>query len=216
MALPQKFDDWKFTKRVIRITHNREVRKYFRDVPSDTARTNGRQAIKTALIIRDDDSAIEILNKQFFFRFGLAQSNITNQLAIPEEWIMKPGFSIPQLVGIYRPDNVKNVGNYTLTIPHYTGDRSPKLPRYTRGNTTVRWTLKDNSRVLVNVVSETEGRNLITQIKQYVNRKMWTDDIKVTERSKQVIRRKYSPIRADYFKNGRSDVTPTWRYYYSE
>ncbi len=214
MALPQKFDDWKFTKRVIRITHNREVRKYFKDVPSDTARTNGRQAIKTALIIRDDDSAIEILNKQFFFRFGLTQSNITSQLAVPEAWTLKPGFSIPQLVVIYRPDNVKRGGNYTLTIPHYTGDRSPNAPRYTRGNYRVVWVLKDNSSMIINAVSESEGRFVITQLKQYVNKRMWTDDIRVTERSQQVIRRKYSPIRADFFKNGRSDATPTWRYYY--
>ncbi|NQZ65442.1 hypothetical protein [Crocosphaera sp.] len=169
MALPQNFDDWQFTKKVIRIGHNRDVKKYFSDIKSDDSRANGRQALKTSLLIRPDDSGIEILNKQFYFRFGLSQANtnIDATPVVPEWWAERKGANRPQLSLIFK---IKSNGKqaktrYLLTIPHFryrSRISKPPITQYKKGSIRGALTLKDNSKVVVYASSEEEAKRVIT------------------------------------------------------
>jgi hypothetical protein len=76
-------NSWEFTQRMIRIGHNRRVKEYFKDTKSDTDTGSGRAAIKVALLIRDEDSAIESMNKMLYFS-GYLEKETT--LSFPEGW----------------------------------------------------------------------------------------------------------------------------------
>ena len=134
MPSKPKFDanSWEFTQRMIRLGHNRRVKQYFRDISSDTATNTGREAVKTSLLIRDDDSGIETMNKMLYFSNYLDRDLVLTQA---DGYQVKKGQDIPQLVVIYRDANSNSVsGNYPIHIPHYNGRRNPKLPTYNKGD----------------------------------------------------------------------------------
>ena len=152
-----KFDanSWEFTQRIIKIGHNRRVKQYFRDEKSDSRTNTGRAAIKTALLIRDNDSALEVVNKQLYF------SNYLNQellASYPDGWQIKKGQNIPQLAIIYRDtDKKSNSGNYTTYIPHFNETKNINIPSYNKGDYWARWILKDNSQIVINAKTENEA-----------------------------------------------------------
>jgi hypothetical protein len=208
-------NSWEFTQRMIRIGHNRRVKQYFKDTKSDTDTNTGRSAIKVALLIRDEDSAIECQVKMLYFSGYLERDNVNS---FPEGWEIKKGQNIPQLAIIFRDTNKNsNSGNYTLHIPHYNGDKTPKLPTYNKGDYWAKWILKDNSQLLVNGSTEAEAIRAISILEKQVETKFRTDKIpwlKVGHYTTDTIKRiKVAPIRADYYPNGKENSYPKWRYY---
>ena len=89
----KKFDasNWKFTQKVIRIGHNRVLKQHFRDVKGTDQTHTGRHYVRTALEIRDTDSAIETLNKMLYFNaYVRADNELGDAIAsIPESWNLK-------------------------------------------------------------------------------------------------------------------------------
>jgi hypothetical protein len=212
-----KFDanSWEFTQRIIRIGHNRRVKEYFRDIKSDTDTGTGRSTLKTALLIRDNDSAIESNNKMLYFSNYLEKDNINS---FPEGWETKKGQNIPQLAIVFRDlDKNSNSGNYTLHIPHYNGDKTPKLPTYNKGDYWARWILKDNSQIVVNSNTAAEALRVIEILEKQVDKKFRSDKVpwlKVGEYTKGTIKRiKVAPMRADYYPKGKENSYPLWRFY---
>ena len=212
-----KFDaqSWEFTQRIIRIGHNRRVKKYFRDIKSDTRAATGRQAIKVALLIRDDDSAIETMNKMLYFSNYLDRDLIATQ---SDGYQIKKGQDIPQLVIIFRDVDPKAIsGNYQLVIPHYDGDRTPRIPSYQKGNHWARWILKDNSQIIVNAKTEAEALKTIKKLEKLVDRKYRTDETPwlttglVSKKTYKEV--KVRPHRADYYPEGKASGYPKWRSY---
>jgi hypothetical protein len=213
-----KFDvnSWEFTQRMIRIGHNRRVKEYFRDIKSDTNTGTGREALKTAILIRDEDSAIESLNKMLYFSNYL---NIDNIASYPEGWLIKKGQNIPQLAVIYRDLNKHSLsGNYTTYIPHYEGNKSPKIPSYSKGDYWARWILKDNSQLLVNAKTEAEALRVINKLESYVDNKFRTKEttgLKLGKYSKNTVKQiQVVPHRADYYPEGKENAIPKWRHYF--
>lgn len=207
---------WEFTQKMIKVGHNRRVRNYFKDIQVDDAKTTGRIALKASLLIRDEDSAIETLNKMTYFANYLENDVIASY---PEGWLIKRGQDIPQLAIIFRDQDKKSIsGNYTLYIPHYNGDRTPKIGSYQKGNHWARWILKDNSQLLVNGNTQAEALRIIEKLEKLVSPKFKTDKIsglKIGEYSKGTIKNiKVAPIRADYYAQGKTNNFADWRYYF--
>lgn len=216
MPVP-KYDPfaWEFTQKIIRIGHNRRVKKYFRDVQQDTNRSTGRGVLKSALLIRDEDSGLETISKMLYFSNYLEQDSIASY---PMGWEVKRGQDIPQLAIIFRDTNPKSEsGDYTLHIPHYDGTRTPKIPSYKKGNHWARWILKDNSQLRVNASTKAEAIRVIRALEKYVEPKFATKETfglttgEVTGKGFKEIR--VAPIRADYYKKGKVNNVPDWKHY---
>lgn len=214
---PPKFvaSSWEFTQKMIRIGHNRRVKQYFKDVGSDTSTANGRAAIKTSLLIRDADSAIETLNKMVYFASYLDQDKYNSY---PDDWQIKKGQDIPQLAIIYRPADKKNEsGNYTIHLPHFNGNRNFKAPAYFKGNYRAKWVLKDNSHIIVNAKTSAEALRVIRQLEKYVDRKYQTKEtpwLTVAPMGNTTYKQiKVNPHRADYYPHGKEGNIAQWRIY---
>lgn len=212
-----KFDanSWEFTQKVVRIGHNRRIQQYFKDIKSDKDTNTGRAALKTALLIRDEDSALEVQVKMTYFTGYLNGDYV---ISYPEGWEMKKGTQIPQLAIIFRDTNKNSIsGNYTLHIPHYNGKKKPTLPIYEKGDHWARWILKDNSQILVNARTEAEVIRVIGILEKQVESKFRTEKIpwmKLGRYTRGTIKQiKVAPIRADYYPNGKENSFPKWRHY---
>jgi hypothetical protein len=214
------YKSWQFTLKVIRISHNREVKKYFKSLPSnpdsDTYRgaTNGREAIRDSLLIYPKDSALMVANKQLYF--SRLTSAATGSI-YPESWLTNSriGGDIPQLLIVYRVKGNNKSGNYSITLPHYEGSKSIKPPTYTKGNQPVTFNLKDRTKIIVNGSSEREAKRVITSLLQYCDSKFIIDrDNFVIGSPTRVKRQEMKPVRADFFKTGQKDIIPTWRIYF--
>ncbi|NER30812.1 MAG: hypothetical protein F6J89_25140 [Symploca sp. SIO1C4] len=210
-------EGWEFTQKVIKVGFNRDVRKYFRDIKSDSRRDNGRAVLRNSLLIKDNDSALQVLNKQIYFYLGL-KDNQQVVATVPEHWSRRIGSERPQLVIIYRPKfpTKGRTGNYPIHIPHYIGDRNPKLPEFKKGNWQGMLVLKDNSRLVVNGVSATETEKTINALKRYIKSEYLPGNFQI----KQIKNNRYRelevvPLRADYYSQGKTNTEPDWRCYCS-
>lgn len=216
MTAKFEVNSWEFTQRMIRIGHNRRVKEFFRDVKSDSDTVTGRGALKSALLIRDADSAIESMNKMLYFNSYLNSDNLASY---PEGWLIKKGQNIAQLAIIYRDlDKTSVSGNYTIHIPHYNGNKSPNIPNYVKGDYWARWILKDNSQILINGKTEAEAIRVISKLESYVDNKFRSKEIEglkigryTRNRIKQI---KVAPLRADYYPEGKENFMPKWRHYF--
>ena len=211
----QKFEanSWEFTQKMIRIGHNRRVKRHFKDVQSDTATNTGRAAIKTSLLIRDADSGIECLNKMIYFSNYLSDRSA---VSYADGWQVKKGQDISQLAIIYRATDKDNKsGNYTIHIPHYNGGRSFRPPSYTKGSIQARWILKDNSHIVVNAATEAEAKRVIRKLEKTVDKQFRTSEsqwLKIGTVGKGTYKKvKVAPIYADYYSKGKENNYADWR-----
>ncbi|NER26445.1 MAG: hypothetical protein F6J89_02160 [Symploca sp. SIO1C4] len=212
-----KLQGWKLTQRIIKSGFNRQVKQYFKDIKSDTRQDRGRAVLKNSLLIQDHDSALEVLNKQIHFYLGL-QDNRVPIATIPDYWVERVGADRPQLVVIYRPKfkQTRRTGNYELTIPHYLGDKHPKLPEYKKGNWRGSLILKDNSRLVVNGASITETERVIKALKRYIKPEYLPGTFKIGQvKNSPFLELEVRPLRADYYSKGQKQAEPDWRCYCS-
>ncbi|NEQ78514.1 MAG: hypothetical protein F6K23_39315 [Okeania sp. SIO2C9] len=210
-------EGWEFTQKIIKVGFNRDVRKYFRDIKSDSRRDNGRAVLKNSLLIKDNDSALQVLNKQMYFYLGL-KDNRQAIATIPEYWDVKVGAHRPQLAIIYRPtlNREEYTGNYPIYIPQYNGHKNPKLPIFKKGNWHGILYLKDNSRLVINGVSATEAERVIKILQRYIISDYLPGVLKITQLKNAPYHEfEVQPIRADYYSRGRKNAQPDWRCYYN-
>ncbi|KJH71228.1 hypothetical protein [Aliterella atlantica] len=214
---------WRRFREVLGRVHNVHVKRAIREANKgvDDARllvNNKRNLILENCLIDKDDTAQIILLKELLFWIDLGHLNKNNlgSVSLPESWTAKRTTNIPQLVISYRnPRSKRTDPNYQLTIPHYKGTRKPTAVPYTKGNTTGTLILKDNSKFVVNAVSETEVEKLVNHYKKYISTKFLTNDLRMTERKgKRIKVVKYTPIRADYYPKGQDVPYPEWRHRY--
>lgn len=210
---------FKQTQRIQRILHNRDVKKWFRDIISDTAYKTGREQLKTAYLINKDDSGIEVLNKILGYQLYVKKlEGISAVASVPEVWNYKPGIDRPQLAIIFRPKRkTDGQGYYPIYIPHYDGDKTPRIKAYTKGNYWAKAICKDNSQLIINGKTEAIALARLKDLIKLVAVKYRPD----TEQIKQG---KYSgkiykeidmiPYRADFYKKGKTQNYPDWQYYF--
>jgi hypothetical protein len=212
---------WKFTLKVLRIYHNRAVVKHFNKDTTDSKPTNGRQAIKSSLLIRRNDSALQCMNKQMLF-MRIQQDYIVSIpedyiVSIPESWIVKSiGSNIRQLKIIYRTVEKSGSGNYDLVVPHYNGSKSINPPRYIKGQQPVVYNLRDRTKIVVNAINEKEGRKLIEYLLRFVDNRYINDkkDNFVIPGITRIKKQLMKPIMADFYPEGQNNHIREWRIYF--
>jgi hypothetical protein len=214
-----KFDanSWEFTQKVIRINHNRDVKKWFKDISSDTNTVTGRQVLKTCFLIRDEDSAIEVMNKMLAYQAYIKKyGDLTAVASIPEDWQLKVEAQRPQLVVVFRPTSKKEKsGYYSFVIPHYNGDKTPSIKSFTKGNYWARIILKDNSKIVINANTENNAVEMAKSFLKYVEAKYKTNNIRTGEYLDNPFKvLSLKPWRADYYPNGKKNNYPKWQHYF--
>lgn len=215
---PKDFDQWQHTRDLIRKGHNRDLNRFLLDIQEEDKLNSKRAHIKKAMRIDNKDSALEVLNKQIYFRFslGAASEKLQAIASFPERWATKPLDNIPQLVIVFRKvDKKSRSGNYQLVIPHYKGPRNLKVSQHTKGNRVGTLTLKDNSSLVVNAISDREAERVINQLKPFIDKKYLTEEFKITERKgAKISQDRYRPVRADYYPKGQSSSLVEWQHYF--
>jgi hypothetical protein len=67
MALPTEFNPWEHLQNTLLQTYNKQVRDEFSDLTEEDDLTVSRSSLRVACRIRDDDSAIMVLNRMLLF-----------------------------------------------------------------------------------------------------------------------------------------------------
>jgi hypothetical protein len=205
---------WNFTQKVIRIGHNRAVNRAYRDTTGGTTGKNkGRAIVKKALLIDQKDSALEVLNKQIFFRWEI-QGQADNVATTPWAWKLKALPSTPQLCVIFRRADTNKSGNYPLYIPHFNGDKKFNPPSFKKGNHRAYVILADNSQIQVHGATENESEKLIRYFLRFVKPAYKSNDIQFTKVKARYTEATMTPIRADYYAKGSTNAEPNWRIYF--
>jgi hypothetical protein len=126
-------------QKYISITHNRVVKKHFRDLEKSNQANNNissaRANLRNELLIKPTDSAPIITLKLTYFREYISTLEVDAIATLPDRWSIKRPNLIPELVIIFRNTTQKSrSGNYSLHIPHYNGNRNPIIFSYEKGN----------------------------------------------------------------------------------
>ena len=206
------FENWRVTQRYIRIEHNKIIIKWFREAGSQA-----RQSLRNSLLIYKKDTANQILVKIQFFNQYISKNQ--EAVTLPLQYNTRVLPNISQLAIIFRPTSKKSKsGNYTLHIPHYSGNKSPNMSGHTKGNYWAKYTCKDGAGVLVYCNSKAEATKIAREMNRYVDSKYRSDSSNpatgyMAHEPNKIV--KVKPIRADYYKEGKKNqIVPDWRYYF--
>lgn len=136
--------------------------------------------------------------------------------AIPEWWPLRIGAERPQLVVFFaekRPNGKLGRTRWPITIPHYNSRNTrPNLPTYRKGQWQGMLTLKDNSKLIVNAISQQEAERVINAIKPLIAPNYLIGaELKVGIRKGKVLKNcVVKPTSARYFSSGQKNTVPDW------
>ncbi len=162
-----------------------------------------------------EDSVWEILIK--FCLFYLVDGRLWVQSTSPMWWAQKGESFKPQLAIQYRPIGSRKkfsygvyAGNPELHIPHYNGDSSPHLPSYTVGRYSAKYTLKDQTYLMINAATQEEAIAVISKMATYTKEDKRKDgsileNITTNTRPKKprMDGIKIEPFKAEYLEGGK-------------
>jgi hypothetical protein len=164
------------------------------------------------LRIYPEDSVWEILIK--FCLFYLVDGRLWVQSSTPMWWAQKGQSFKPQLAIQYPKFGYGSyAGNPELHIPHYNGDPSPHVPAYTIGKYSAKYTLIDQTYLMVNAETQDEAIAVITKMATYTKQdKRPHGDIaeNITTNTRRKAPRmngiKIEPFKGEYFEGGKHGV----------
>jgi hypothetical protein len=165
-----------------------------------------------------EDSVWEILIK--FCLFYLVDGRLWVQSSTPMWWAQKGASFKPQLTIQYRPVGKRPkfgygsyAGNPELHIPHYNGEASPYIPRYTIGKYSAKYTLLDQTYLMINAQTQEEAIKVLTKLASYTELdKRPAGDIAehITTNTRRKNPRmdgiKIEPFKAEYFVRGKHGI----------
>lgn len=137
----------------------------------------------------------------------------------PEKWKTEMADNRAQTIILYRVEGETVGARYQISIP-WTKAEKPNAPKYTKGNISVVYQLKDGSRLVINAENEQEGKRVLNSLKGYIKPSPATlandAQVQVFKRSGRPVKvQKMIPVRADYYANGsESSGVVTKRWYY--
>ena len=207
------FQNWKISQKYIRIGHNREVELWFREAGS-AARFNLRHSLK----IYPKDTAAQCQAKMTYFK-NYVDFVSREVLSLPLAMQTKTLTNRPQLAIVFRSTEPKSrSGNYTLHIPHYNGDRTPRITAHTKGNYWAIYRLKDGSPLKAYCSTATEAERTVREMIKLVNKRYLPDTKQIATGEiahKPFKKLRVRPVRADYYPEGHHQGSvPKWRYYF--
>jgi hypothetical protein len=167
----KKSSNYKVLIRVAMKLHNPQVVQAYQ-VNLDAEEETIDPLYSKYLKIYPDDSVWEILIK--FCLFYLVDGRLWVQASQPMWWAQKKDSFKPQLTIQYRPVGERKkfgykryANNPQLHIPHYNGDDNPRLPTYTIGRHRAKYTLKDETYILINAATLDEAIAVVTRHASY-------------------------------------------------
>ena len=141
-------------------------------------------------------------------------------LAVPDKWEFEREKFRTQLIVVFRPSDPKNKsGNYSLSIPHYNGNKKPNIPSYKKGNHQAKVILKDNSKIVVNAATKAIAESVLKKLLKYVKSEYRTDRISTGEIKSKIYKEvAVKPYRADYYQQGKENAIggADWRIYFDQ
>jgi hypothetical protein len=165
-----------------------------------------------------EDSVWEILIK--FCLFYLVDGRLWVQSSTPMWWAQKgPSFK-PQLAIQFRPVEKRRkfgygsyAGNPELHIPHYNGDLSPHISAYTVGKFSAKYTLTDQTYIMVNAHTSDEAIEMVQKLAAYTKSAYRPegeikDNITTNTRRKnpRMDGMKIAPFKAQYYTRGTKGI----------
>lgn len=132
---------------------------------------------------------------------------------VPDRFKTRVPDDRPQMVIVYADS--KNKSYYQLVVP-WARNAKPPASKWKKGSKMVILELKDNSKIVVNAINESEGNRVINQLKSSIpSDKLTGSKVTVSCRKDKLKEIDVTPIRADWYEKGLAQDTPTKRYYYA-
>jgi hypothetical protein len=146
------------------------------------------------------------------------QCEIEPIAAVPEWWQLRPEGNRPQLIvqfGEKKEDGKIGKAIYTLTIPHFSGSKEDAKEinfEWRKGSIEGILTLKDNSKLIVNAVSEQEVEKIFGIAKKWIKEAMLVDSFsKIGQRKGQPFKQITAVAKvARFFPEGTKSEKPDW------
>jgi len=147
-----------------------------------------------------------------------AKNNDSNiSIAVPDMWLIRPEHHRPQV--IYQFAEILNgkLGSpkYSIIVPHHKPNKpqSP-LPEYKKGNWEYIYVLKDNSKITIHGINESECTKIINAIKLLIIPEYLTGAYisknSIIEPKQKLAEITVRNTRATYYKEGRKNGKPEW------
>lgn len=215
--------EWREFRGYFHRVHNIHVKLAERKIkqsasPNQGVATEKQLKILKACLIDKDDTAQLCLLKQMFFWIDLGHlsSRIEAIAAVPDHWQLRPEAQRPQLVIMFAEKKANGkLGKpmYAINIPHYEHSKAPSnspLPGYKKGQWEGILTLNDNSKVVVNAVSELEAKKVLNAAEKAIDSKyLKGSQTKIGMRKGIELKEiEVMPVKAKYFPTGRKDLSP--------
>lgn len=214
MPLPEGHSPWEHLQSVLMFTYNRLVRREFRDVGDenwDPDISTSRSSLRVACTIDENDSAIMVLIRMFFFYVVLRQaSDLHPPLYTTPTDLYQSIFKFHPQVSLYFREDLEDVEEGYKPIdavisfrlmnetsqslsPANAQTLATKIYSIFGGRTPYRWRkgrvklmYKDVDRgydLKVHAYSEAEGREVITKVLNLQNHSIDLDFLNVSERA---------------------------------
>jgi hypothetical protein len=210
-----KFDFDRFKKKFRRV-HNLQVKQAITSASAIKSTKAKISLLNDCLIdINDTAQLIELKSHFFWFHLSSLSKKIDATASFPIGWTLKPGDNIAQLAIIYRVKEKPRSGNYSIYIPHFTGNKSLSIPSLFKGSFGVVLELKDNSKITIYAKNHDYGKDYISKhLMPLVNKNYRTNNYKFIHR-KNIVPGTMQPLRGDYYPGGRDgESRPQWRHYF--
>jgi hypothetical protein len=210
----KKWSNYKVLVQIAMRLHNPQVIQAYRhylDSPEDAIHVILLKHLK----IYKENSILEVLLKFGIFYF--VDGRLWVQSSTPMWWPQKAESFKPQLTIQYRPlKYTRKTGPYSyhgnpeLHIPHYDGSVNPSIPRYTIGRFSAKYTLRDQTYLMINAATQDEAIAVITKMASYTRKSKRPDgeiSANISTNTRPKVPRMngvtIEPFKAEYFSGGK-------------
>lgn len=174
--------------------------------------------LKTVGVVKGTETDVKLMYDRIFELEAEQCSKDECVVAVPEWWQVRIGADRPQLAVIYAnklPDGKIGTSRWTVHIPHFAGpaNKFPPLPSYQKGSFFAEATLKDNSKIWVNAVSQEEAERVCRELLALVKPDMVPQPIVIHTGKRGGLNlsdSQVTPKYVHYFSKGLKQLAPDW------
>ncbi|MHC5931682.1 hypothetical protein [Nostoc sp.] len=203
--------DWASIRKTLIAVYNPTVQEKF----ATNISTNKEEQMNQ-LMIQSNDSSLIAQSRITLFNLRFP-SALEVYSAVPEWWQVRIEAGRPQMIFMFAEVlGERNFGSakYPISIPHpiVKHYQNSPLPDYQKGQYEGILILNDNSKVIINAISEEEANRVLTACKAIIIPDFLTNAIqKVSQRrGVELLTINVHAKRVDYFSTGLKKTKPDW------
>jgi hypothetical protein len=219
----KKYTQYRILRQLAARIHNPQViQAYANRLDRDDKENSTSLFLRQNLIVKPKDNFSEIILKSLIFYLMCGRLNVG--FVVPMMWTSKADKFKPQLAISFRPVKRRKIkyGKYDpnteLHIPHYNLAVPLSIPSYTVGMQTAKYTLTDQTYILVNALTEEEAIKVVAKLAEYTQKSKRPkgtilENITTTRRRGKVLdldNQKIVPFYAAYYEGGKGGMAPTF------